>query len=75
MTMTTKSATHKDANGGNALAFQHRHYAFVAKVINDAFGNGYQITDSDLITAFVNAFAANPRFDRARFLRACGVTE
>lgn len=69
MTLTPKAASRKDAMGGEAAAFQHRHYAFVAKVIRDQ-----DVTHSyALACTFADAFQRNPRFDRARFLKACGV--
>ena len=54
--------------------FQHRHYEFVARTIK-ALGD----TDGDqakrsAATTFAYTFERdNGRFDRARFLRACGV--
>lgn len=71
MGLKPAAATRKDAIGGDANAFQHRHYAFVAKVIS-----GLPIDDGlrqDVAGEFATAFGANARFDRVRFLKACGM--
>jgi hypothetical protein len=49
-------------------AFQRRHYEMVAATLK-----GLNVRMSAIV-AFADMFAAdNPRFDRARFLKACGV--
>lgn len=70
MPLTTESALRKDRNTGKAT-MEHRHFATIAAILRDM---------PELETHYGRAryFATqlaktNPRFDRARFLRACGV--
>lgn len=52
---------------------EHRHFAFIAAVIEKM---QWLLPDEQrkVANAFANACArTNPRFDRARFLRACNV--
>ena len=52
--------------------FSKRHYEFVARVLRDS----RTPFPSTCPESFADAFAVdNPRFDRARFLKACGVGE
>jgi hypothetical protein len=75
--LTIESALRKDMTNGKA-DMQHRHFATIATIIREI--------DKGLIPCSTNAtrkfmaelFAdelryTNPRFDRARFLKACGV--
>lgn len=73
MPLTTQSATAKDKRTAPGATLEPRHFAFIASTIaktRDPFAKG--------VTARLFADACqstNPRFDRARFLRACGVGE
>jgi len=50
---------------------QHRHYAAMAGIIA---GLPHALLTPDLVAeAFAKALEANPRFNRDRFLRACGL--
>jgi len=50
---------------------QHRHMAFIAAVIRDLPG---EVNRGIVAADFVAALAAsNPRFDKRRFLAACGL--
>lgn len=82
MALTIESALRKDkrtAQGGRVDGMQHRHFAFIAATL--ASLKPAEVADDHVHYAWENAvdvFAAacrraNPRFDRARFLRACGV--
>lgn len=66
--LSQKAADYKDKNGSRPDVFQHRHYATVAAVIA-------RLKDRDYVAlAFAKEFEdGNPRFDRGRFLRACGI--
>lgn len=53
---------------------QHRHFAFIAAVIADLQNDTGRATRLHMAHHFADACArTNPRFDRARFLRACNV--
>ena len=72
MTLTCESANRKDLNTAkHGVELQHRHYSFIAAVIRDipiAHGR------ADTAERFAQACAgSNPRFDRRRFMTACGV--
>jgi len=64
--LTRHAAANKDRLGGDAHAFQHRHYAFVAAIIRQ------MPYDDRLAVApfFADRFQENPRFQRGRFLDA-----
>lgn len=45
-------------------------------VMGPSFCRGYQMAHADTARAVADALAQdNPRFDRARFLKACGVAQ
>lgn len=71
--LTPESAARKDRTTGQSTTMQHRHMAFIADVLAELTG----FSDFDrfaIADRFANALArSNPRFDRARFLAACGV--
>lgn len=64
----------------NGVTLEHRHFAFIAATLAACEPGGGDYSEAehqqwqDTVTAFAGACAAsNPRFDRARFLSACGV--
>lgn len=67
--LTKESALRKDQTTAHGAELQHRHFAFIAATIK-------QMHTADRTIAakhFADACAGtNPRFDRARFLSACG---
>lgn len=70
MPLTTESALRKDRKSAKS-GMEHRHFATIADIIR-------QMPESDTRGRIAIFFAdelrsTNPRFDRARFLRACGV--
>ena len=71
MPLTKESAARKDKRTGLA-PMQHRHFATIAAIINEMkAGTGYK---TDLAETFAERLAeTNPKFDRERFLAACGV--
>ena len=74
MPLTTETALRKDRNTGVAN-MEHRHFATVAAIIAD-MDDGTMSRDDVRCVAehFARKLAdTNPRFDRERFLRACGV--
>ncbi len=71
--LTKESAARKDSTTGATATLQHRHFAFIAAVVQD---------ETDLFVRgriarrFADACArCNPRFDRARFMLACKVED
>lgn len=73
MPLTTESAARKDNTTGANAELQHRHFAFIATTIKalkpDMNATQWRIMQEN----FENACACtNPRFDRRRFLAACG---
>lgn len=69
MALTTESALRKDRTTSATL--EHRHFAFIAGVLAECHDLANY---GPICRRFADACArTNPRFDRARFLRACGV--
>jgi hypothetical protein len=69
MPLKTESANRKDIRTGIA-DMQRRHFATVAAIIRGGFEDHAR---DDVARIFADNLAkTNPRFDRARFLRACG---
>ena len=69
-----EAALRKDRTTRTEL--QHRHFAFIASVIAGMPTHAASLRAQQRSTAlaFADACAAsNPRFDRARFMRACGL--
>jgi len=83
MPLTIESAARKDKRNATGATFEHRHFAAIANIIDscsvgcDKYGDDierarYALLDEiagNLCAAFAQS---NPRFDRARFLAACG---
>lgn len=69
MPLTAQTALRKDRNAGFA-PMEHRHFATIAAIIFDMPSEARHVS----AISFANRRAAtNPRFDRERFLAACGV--
>ena len=76
--LTTESAARKDRTSGNVAKLEHRHFAFIAATIAAMPDHAASLRaqKASVAAAFADACTAtNPRFDRARFLRACGVEQ
>lgn len=73
--LTAESALRKDRTTAGDL--QHRHFATIARIIETDMRAGFdQYERGAVARVFADALArTNPRFDRTRFLRACGVEE
>lgn len=72
MTLSIESAFRKDRTTGKAT-MEHRHFATVAVILNSMPARWGQ-RRMDIIAHFADELAGtNPKFDRARFLKACGV--
>lgn len=74
--LTQASALRKDKTTTTTL--EHRHFAFIASVIASLPTHAPTLRAQQRSTA--NAFAdaceaSNPRFDRSRFMRACGLED
>lgn len=72
-----EAALRKDQTNA-ASSMEHRHFATVAAIIAALPSNGDTHMSKDNTQRVAEHFAdhlarTNPRFDRARFLRACGV--
>lgn len=64
--LTNESATRKDITAGKA-GMEHRHFATIATILRNIGADGATCE------RWADELApTNPRFDRARFLRACG---
>lgn len=71
--LSRESVLRKDKATGKGLVFQHRHFAAIAAIICEGWP-GDPARRKDVAQRFANNLAdTNPNFDRARFLRACGV--
>lgn len=78
--LTVDAAFSKDKTNAKAFeTLQHRHYAVIAGIIatlnHTPRKDGYFTMREGTADHFANELSANPRFDRARFLRACGVAD
>lgn len=78
MPLTTHAASAKDRAQPTAPSFQHRHYAEIARIVRGytppAVGDDFTraMVRQSVARAFADGLArTNPKFDRARFLRAC----
>lgn len=75
MSLTQESASRKDRNAPLQAKLQHRHFAFIAAVIAGMPDHAASLRAQKRSCAisFAEACAgSNARFDRARFMRACG---
>lgn len=72
MALTTEAALRKDKTNAGAT-MEHRHFATIAAIIADHPGPSASVR-RQMATHFANGLAGtNAKFDRTRFLRACGV--
>ena len=73
--LTQTSAHRKDIATGQNAELQHRHFAFIAATIKAMPDHAATLRTQkrSVALAFADACArTNPRFDRRRFLLACG---
>lgn len=71
--LTRESALRKDRTTAQGVTLEHRHFAFIAATIKDW---PHDRERAELAEHFADACRrTNGRFDRARFLSACGVEE
>lgn len=77
--MLSKSAARrKDTTTAKSADLQHRHFAFIAATIKAMpdHAPSLRAQKSSVASAFADACAGtNPRFDRGRFMIACGEVE
>lgn len=83
MTLTIESAARKDRTTERAT-FQHRHFATIADILKRRFTHAPDMrrldehgplrwSTLDICEIFADELGAtNPKFDRDRFMRACG---
>jgi hypothetical protein len=78
--LTPESTLRKDrANAAKTATFEHRHFAVIAGIIREELEHGVCGEDQrDAVRNVADRFArrlvnTNPRFDRTRFLKACGI--
>lgn len=73
--LTPESASRKDKRTAQGATLEHRHFAAIASIIS-CLDKGVTYHPDGIAKFFaMNLTRTNPRFDRARFLRACGVEE
>jgi len=78
MALTALSANAKDIRTAqHGVELQHRHFSFIAGVLADVRPDGTNSADLATWEMTVSHFASacarsNPRFNRGRFLAACG---
>lgn len=74
MPLKPEAAARKDATNAFAPSMEHRHFATIAAILAslvDTYDN--PLTKHDVIEAFADQIArTNSKFDRQRFLTACG---
>lgn len=71
--LTKESAARKDQTTGKGAVLQHRHYAYIAAIIQDIAP--VQRRDQVALHFADQLRYSNPKFDRARLLAACGNVE
>jgi hypothetical protein len=68
--MLSQQAAHSKYLRTGRVTMGHRHFATIADILRDIPDAGYR---ADMADHFADALAAtNPRFDRERFIKACG---
>lgn len=73
MALSEQAALNKDRRN-HTSEMQHRHFATIADIIAESpFGAKMQRQVAEYFADRLRA--TNPRFDRARFLRACNLVE
>ena len=77
MPLTPESALAKDQRTGLA-PMQHRHFSTVALILREVRQCDPTLLDAETFETLCRRFAirladTNPKFDRERFLAACGV--
>lgn len=72
MALTTERALRKDKRTGYTT-MEHRHFATIAKILHDM--DLLPPSDKDAVVSYFaqELECTNPRFDRARFLKACRI--
>lgn len=73
--LTQESAHRKDCTTGQNANLQHQHFSFIAATINAMPDHAASLRTCkrSVALAFADACAGtNPKFDRRRFLLACG---
>lgn len=68
MTLSIEAASRKDSRA-KAPAMQHRHFAFIAKMVSELPDSVNRLTVARSFAYELHA--TNPSFDRDRFLAAC----
>ncbi len=69
--LSTSTALRKDKNSASS-SMEHRHFATIAAIIASMDLYGSKTVRNQVAAHFANELAAtNPKFDRARFIRAC----
>lgn len=79
MPLTTESALRKDKTN-SCSSMEHRHFATVAGILAGLKPHGVNRHElhewKHIVVGFADALRhTNPRFDRKRFLLACGMPE
>jgi hypothetical protein len=76
MALSTQTAHGKDiSTGGGSVDFQHRHFAKIAAILKSIDDRDELSEDhmAMVVETFAKALATtNPKFDNARFVKACG---
>lgn len=76
--LTMQSALRKDRTQPSSPNLQHRHFAFIAATIAAMPDHAATLRTQKRSCGLAFADACgrtNPKFDRARFLRACGLED
>ena len=70
------AALRKDKTNAFASSMEHRHFATIAAILKSLHSVGGESTRTWVAEYFANELAStNPRFDRRRFLTACGAED
>jgi len=73
MALTTESALRKDKRNANGATFEHRHFASIAGMLERMPHDRH--TQATVLYFAEELAKTNPKFDRRRFLAACGYTD
>lgn len=79
MALTTEAALRKDRTSAKST-MEHRHFATIADIIKRNRPDDSWLAEIDQWSSMAKMFAdelrhTNPKFDRARFLKACNAED
>lgn len=76
MPLKTAAAFRKDTTSPMSTTLEHRHFAVIADILKRLHSMGHDKNRTWVADYFASELVrTNPKFDRARFLRACNAED